>query len=143
MGIQQKKQIKKLKIREKCKKRILNWAKSKNEIGFLCAGKRKKITHVFKIRNKSRTPLHRFKWDLRQRDKIRNEITKRGLRLIAEGHSHPNARHLRSPSTEDLAYFDCTYPHLIAFPISGEVKGWYLGSDTRTTRTNEIAIKYK
>jgi len=141
MNSHQKKKAKTLKIRKKCQRKILTWAKSKNEIGFLCAGKKKKITHVFKVRNKSKFPLHRFQWDRSQKKKIEKKIKQRGCRLLAEGHSHPNKRHLRYPSLEDLRYFKKKHPHFIALSNLNKLKCWMLKVNSRATRKNEIQVE--
>lgn len=142
MSKQKKKPLKVLKIKNKCRRKILTWAKSTHEIGFICAGKNKKITQVYQVWNKSDFPKNRFKWDFRHKKKIKRKIKCKGMRIIAEGHSHPNSRHLKYPSAADRKYFSMKRAHLIAFPTEFKVRCWWLGKTKKETKELKIIFDH-
>ncbi|AHI04981.1 hypothetical protein BDW_02365 [Bdellovibrio bacteriovorus W] len=129
-----------LEISRKCYDQILAWSLSYAEIGFICAGRERKITHVFRVPNVADDTRNRYKWDQRIKRDAMREIEALGLKVIAEGHSHPSPRHEERPSQADLEYFSLGRPHIIAFPCRENIRGWFLGGNIRQTLRYAISL---
>lgn len=129
-----------LEISRKCYDQILAWSLSYDEIGFICAGRAQKITHVFRVPNVADDTRNRYKWDQRKKRGAIREIEALGLKVIAEGHSHPSPKHEERPSQADIEYFILGRPHIIAFPIEMILKSWTLSKSVKETILNKINI---
>lgn len=129
-----------LKITAKAHRTILRWAQSQREIGFICAGQKEVITHVFRIKNIDYQARIAFVPMRSQLIAIRSTVKKNGMAVLCEGHSHPHPKDTAKPSHGDCEFIKPNMLELIVCPVKGEVRCWRMSRSRKKTLKQEIPV---
>lgn len=122
--------------------KALRYSLSLNEVGFLFFGSENLITEVVRIKNDSSQKRNFITLNRRAYRDALESMNGIGLSLIAEGHSHSQAKHLKHPSCDDLKYFKKGL-HIIVFPHEQEIRCWVLTDSIKTTLQSEVCLLTK
>lgn len=121
---------------------LLRWSLGLKEIGGLCFGKGNEITFAVRLTNLTDSRNY-YSWCKTERKNLIEEFEKKGLKLIAEFHSHCHTQHLKWPSPLDVKYFQSGLPHLICFPHEATVRCWLMTKSYKKTKESKLNLKIK
>lgn len=122
-------------------KTIFRWAQSNREIGFVCAGRKEVITHVFRIKNIDSESRVAFVPEPSQQRAIRNTLKTRNMALLCEGHSHPHVKDTAKPSRGDCEFIKPNALEIIVCPAKNEIRCWRMSRCRAKTLKQEVPIK--
>lgn len=134
--------IKTLYITKDCHRRLLMWAQSRNEINFICGGHGNEILHVERIRNISVASRNFAEWNNIEYKQVKLKIKSLGYKIIAKGHSHPQAFHNEHPSSFDVHLIPTGQIELIVFPNKQLIRAWMISNSMKKTLHCEFEIKF-
>jgi proteasome lid subunit RPN8/RPN11 len=130
-----------LKITAKAYKTILRWAQSQREIGFICAGRKNIVTHVYRIKNIDSESRIAFIPHAGQERAIRSAVKTNGMSVLSAGHSHPNQKDTPMPSRADCEFIRQGFLEIIIAPSKNEVRCWRMNKSRSKTLKQEVPIK--
>lgn len=130
-----------IKITAKAYNTILRWAQSQREIGFICAGRKNIVTHVFRIKNIDKESRIAFIPHAGQERAIRSAVKTNGMAVLSAGHSHPHVKDTAKPSRGDCEFIRQGSLEIIVAPSKNEVRCWRMNKRRSKTLKQEVPIK--
>lgn len=124
-----------LRIKRSVFEKLVMYGLSRHEFGAILLGRGNVVTEICRIRNVDPLKRDYFEWDKKQRSVKLRRAKERGLKLIAESHSHPSEDHPERPSSLDRQYFDRSVPHIVVHSKTMTLSAWDLVLNQRVELT--------
>lgn len=127
-------------ISRSCLRKLRAWSLSKKEIGVICGGKGRTITHVVRLRNIDRSWKDTFDWNPREYREAVATLKKQKLEILAGAHSHPGPKDRAFPSHGDCKLIPRGNLEIIIATGRGEIRVWRMARTRKQTLQQEIQL---